>query len=77
LPDPEPQIGTFSESVRTRRKFALNELNAHRSCTLVNLGVIAARLGRTLHYDPAAQRFRDDETANGFIHQPMRAPWVL
>jgi hypothetical protein len=77
LPDPEPQIEIFSESVRSRRKFALNEMNGHRSCTLVNLGVIAARLGRTLHYDPAAQRFRDDEAANRLIDQPMRAPWTL
>jgi predicted dehydrogenase len=77
LPDPEPQVETFSESVRTRRKFALNEMNAHRSCTLVNLGVIAVRLGRTLHYDPVAQRFHDDEAANRLIDQPMRAPWVL
>ncbi|MGE5359692.1 MAG: Gfo/Idh/MocA family oxidoreductase [Bacteroidales bacterium] len=77
LPDPEPQADTFSESVRTRRKFALNEMNAHRSCTLVNLGVIAVRLGRTLHYDPVAQRFRDDEAANRLIDQPMRAPWTI
>ncbi len=77
LPDPEPQIEVFSESVRTRRKFALNEMNGHRSATLVNLGVIALRLGRTLHYDPVAQRFRDDEAANRLIYQPMRAPWVL
>ncbi|MFA5588380.1 MAG: Gfo/Idh/MocA family oxidoreductase, partial [Mariniphaga sp.] len=27
LPDPEPQIGIFSESVKTRKKFALNETN--------------------------------------------------
>ncbi|MEW5981471.1 MAG: Gfo/Idh/MocA family oxidoreductase [Acidobacteriota bacterium] len=77
LPDPEPQILTFSDSVRTRRKFPLNEANAHRSATLVNLGVIAVRLGRTLHYDPERQRFRDDEAANLLIDQPMRAPWVL
>lgn len=76
LPDPEPQIQVFSESVRTRRKFALNELNAHRSCTLVNLGVMAVRLGRTLHFDPVAQRVRDDDAANRLIHQPMRAPWT-
>jgi hypothetical protein len=77
LPDPEPQIGTFSESVRTRKKFALNEINAHRSATLVNLGVIVVRLGRTLHFDPVASRFRDDEAANRLIDQPMRAPWVI
>lgn len=77
LPDPEPQIETFSDSVRSRKKFALNEMNGHCSCTLINLGVIALRLGRTLHYDPVVQRFRDDEAANRLIHQPMRAPWIL
>jgi myo-inositol 2-dehydrogenase / D-chiro-inositol 1-dehydrogenase len=77
LPDPETQIELFSDSVRSRKKFALNEMNGHRSCTLINLGVIALRLGRTLHYDPAAQCFRDDEAANRLIHQPARAPWTL
>ena len=77
LPDPDPQITTFSESVRTRRKFALNETNAHRSATLVNLGVIAVRLNRTLHYDPERQVFRDDDAANRLIDQPMRAPWTI
>lgn len=77
LPDPEPQIETFSESVRTRRKFALNEMNGHRSSTIVNLGVIAVRLGRTLHFDPVAQRFVGDEAANRLMDQPMRAPWKI
>jgi len=77
LPDPEPQITSFSESVRTRRKFALNEINGHRSCTLVNLGVIAVRLGRNLKYDPVEERFIDDEGANRLIDQPMRDPWRI
>lgn len=77
MPDPEPQLGTFSDAVRTRRKFALNELNGHRSSTIVNMGVIALRLGRSLTYDPVAQRFKDDEAANRLIDQPMRAPWVI
>jgi len=76
-PDPEPQIATFSDSVRSRRKFALNESNGHRSSTIVNLGIMAVRLGRTLHYDPVAQRCVNDEAANRLIDQPMRAPWVL
>lgn len=75
LPDPAPQITDFSESVRTRQKFALNESNGHRSCTMVNLGVIAVRLGRNLRYDPDAQRFIDDEGANRLLKQPMRGPW--
>lgn len=75
LPDPAPQITDFSEAVRTRRKFALNEANGHRSCTLVNLGVIAVRLGRNLKFDPDALRFIDDEGANRLLNQPMRGPW--
>jgi predicted dehydrogenase len=77
LPDPEPQITSFSESVRTRQKFALNEVNGHRSCTLVNLGIIALRLGRNLRYDPVNERFIDDEGANRMIFQPMRSPWTI
>ncbi len=77
LPDPEPQIDTFSESVRTRQKFALNEENGHRSGTIVNMGIIALRLGRTLHFDPVKQEFINDEEANRLIDQPMRGIWKI
>jgi len=77
LPDPEPQVTDFPTAVRNRQKFALNEANGHRSCTLVNLGKIAVRLGRTLHFDPEGQQFIGDEAANRLIHQPMRAPWYI
>lgn len=76
LPDPEPRITTFAESVRTRQKFALNEMNGHRSCTLVNMGILAVRLGRTLNFDPDKQQFINDDAANRLINQPMRAPWT-
>jgi len=75
--EPMPQIGTFSESVRTRQKFALNEMNGHRSCTIINLGVTALRLGRSLDYDPVAQQFINDDAANRLINQPMRGTWTL
>ena len=77
LPDPEHQVTDFSKSVRSRKKFALNEGNSHRSCTLVNLSKIAVRLGRPLRFDPDKQVFIGDEEANRLIHQPMRAPWRL
>ena len=77
LPDPEPQLTDFSRAVKTRQKFALNEENAHRSCTLVNLAKIAVRLGKPLRFDPVAQRFTGDEEANRLINDPMRAPWHL
>ena len=66
---------TFSESVRTRRKFALDEDKGFRSATLVNLGLIALRLGRNLVFDPDRICFPHDQGANALIHQPMRGPW--
>ncbi len=77
LPDPEPQITVFSESVRTRKPFALNEENGHRSCILVNMGVVALRLGRNLTFDPVKQVFKNDEAANSLIDQPMRGEWHI
>ncbi|MFZ2052917.1 MAG: Gfo/Idh/MocA family oxidoreductase [Candidatus Aminicenantales bacterium] len=77
LPDPQPEPEDFSEAVRRRRKFALNEANGHRSCTLVNLAKIAVRLGRGLRFDPVTQRFIGDEEANRLADEPMRAPWHL
>jgi myo-inositol 2-dehydrogenase/D-chiro-inositol 1-dehydrogenase len=77
LPEPEPQVTDFEYAVRNRKKFALNESNGHRSCTIVNLGVIAVRLGRPLRYDPVKELFVDDDEANRLIDQPQRAPWYL
>jgi predicted dehydrogenase len=77
LPDPAPQVTDFVQAVKTRQKFALNEINGHRSCTLINLAKIAVETGRPLHFDPKKQRFIDDKDANSYISQPMRAPWKI
>ncbi len=77
FPDPAPQVTSFSESVKTRQKFALNEINGHNSCTVVNMGKIALQLGRSLRFDPLKQEFIDDEAANRLINQPMRGPWKI
>jgi myo-inositol 2-dehydrogenase/D-chiro-inositol 1-dehydrogenase len=77
LPEPPPQVTDFVEAVKTRQKFALNEINGHRSCTLINLAKIAVQTGRPLHFDSKKQRFVDDKAANAFIEQPMRGPWKI
>jgi predicted dehydrogenase len=50
---------------------------AHRSITIAHLGNISLRLGRDLKWDPAAERFIDDETANEMLTRPMREPWKI
>ncbi|SFG47443.1 Gfo/Idh/MocA family oxidoreductase [Pontibacter chinhatensis] len=77
FPDPEPQVTDFVQAVKNRQKFALNEENGHRSCTLVNMGLAALRLGRNLKFDPVKQEFINDEGANRLVYQPMRSDWTL
>lgn len=76
-PEPTPQVTDFLQSVRTREKFALNEINGHRSCTLVNMGLIALRLNRSLKFDSVKEEFINDDAANRLINQPMRGPWSM
>lgn len=77
MPDPEPQVTDFIESVKYRKTFALNEMNGHRSCTIINMGKIALQLGRNLKFDPVQQVFIGDDEANRMINPPMRAPWNI
>ena len=77
LPEPDAMVTSFNDSVKTRQKFALNEVSSHRSNILVQLAKIAIRTGRKLQFDPVAQRFIGDEEANRLVDEPMRAPWHL
>lgn len=77
FPEPLPQVTDFSDAVRTRTKFALNEENGFRSGTIVNLAIAAIRLGRSLEFDPVNLKFINDDAANALIHQPMRGPWSI
>jgi len=77
FPEPPDQVVDFVDAVKKRQKFALNEDNGYRSCTLVNMGITAVRLGRSLKFDPNTQFFMDDEEANRLVDQPMRGPWTI
>ncbi len=75
--DPKPQLTDFVHAVKTRQKFALNEDNGHQSCTLVNMGLIALRLGQSLEFDINERSFVNNDAANRLIHQPMRGEWTI
>ncbi len=76
MPDPPPQITDFHESVRTRKKFALNEENGFWSCTMINLGKIAHRTNKSFNFDPKTLKI-DVPECDALIRQPMRAPWKI
>jgi len=77
LPEPAPQLTDFHEAIINNKKFALNEENGFNSCTLVNLGKIAHRVGGNLKFDPKAMRFIDNKLANSLVDQPCREKWQL
>ena len=77
MPDPEPQVTDFLDSVKYRKPFALNESNGFRSCTIINMGKMALQLGRSLRFDPVTQLFINDDEANRMINPPMRSPWNI
>jgi myo-inositol 2-dehydrogenase / D-chiro-inositol 1-dehydrogenase len=76
LPDP-PRLVPFAEAVRTRQQAGGNAETSHRASTALNLANIAIRLGRTIRWDPVAERIVGDEEAQRFVDIPLRAPWHL
>lgn len=67
----------FLDAIRTGREVTAPPEGAHRSTSACHLMHIAMRLGRKLRWDPAAERFVNDETANRMLGRAMRAPWSL
>lgn len=66
----------FVDCIRSRRETVAPCEVGHRSATMGHMGNIAMRLGKTLGWDPVAERFDDDE-ANRFLARPMRGRWTL
>ncbi|MBI1790029.1 MAG: Gfo/Idh/MocA family oxidoreductase [Acidobacteria bacterium] len=69
----------FTDAVRSRRWETLNaEINeTHLSTALCHLGNIAYRLGRELHFDPAAEKFVNDREADQLLTREYRKPYVV
>jgi len=65
------------DCIRTRREPSTGAEIGHRSASLGHLAIIAYRLGRSLKWDPAAERFIGDEQANRLRSRAMRSPWRM
>jgi len=49
----------------------------HYSASLCHLGNLATRLGRTLHFDPATEKFVGDDEANHLARGAYREHWAV
>ncbi|MCU0914703.1 MAG: Gfo/Idh/MocA family oxidoreductase [Planctomycetes bacterium] len=67
----------FIDAVKTRGPTLEDAEVGHRTTSLCQLGHIALQVGRKLTWDPQAERFTNDETANRLLGRPMRSPWCL
>jgi predicted dehydrogenase len=67
----------FIDCVLSRQETAAPPEVGHRSASVCHVGMIAARLGRDLHWDPAREVFPKDREANRLLSRPFRAPYAL
>ena len=65
------------ECVRSREPTICPAEVGHRSATVCQLGNIAYWLRRKLRWDPARERFLEDEEANRLAGREVRSPWEL
>jgi predicted dehydrogenase len=69
-------MGNFLACVRSRKPAICDAETGHRSVSLCHLGVIAIRLGRKLHWDPAKEQCINDKQADGWLARVQRKPWT-
>lgn len=67
------------DAIRSRDPNSLNGPveTAHTSSALAHLGNISYRLNRQLEFDPEAERFPNDQTANEFLSRGYRSPFIV
>ena len=74
---PAGEHRNFLDCVKSRQDPYFPAEIGHRCCSVMHIGNIAMDLGRKMHWDPAAERFRNDETADLLRSRAMREPWGL
>lgn len=77
LYESDDHVGNFLDCVRSRRQTVCPIDIAVRTDTICQLSDIAIRTGRPLKWDPAAERFSNDDEANRLMARAMREPWRL
>ena len=49
----------------------------HRACSACLIHHIAMKLKRKVFWDPARERFKNDDEANGMLSRPQRPPYIV
>ncbi|NND04977.1 MAG: Gfo/Idh/MocA family oxidoreductase [Saprospiraceae bacterium] len=71
----EDQHGNWLDCIKSREAPISTAEVGHRVCTTCLISHIAMKLPRKLQWDPANERFREDDEANAMLSRTQRAPW--
>ena len=74
---PAGEHRNFLDCVKSRRDPYFPAEIGHRCCSVMHIGNIAMDVGRKLRWDPKAEKFPNDDTANLMLARAMREPWGL
>jgi predicted dehydrogenase len=75
---PEPgneHLKNWIQCIKSRNRPAADVEIGHRSATVCHLGNIARETGRKLKWDPVAEKFVGDASANQLVSREQRAPY--
>ncbi|MBI5394857.1 MAG: Gfo/Idh/MocA family oxidoreductase [Verrucomicrobia bacterium] len=67
----------FLDCVKSRRRPYFPAEISHRVSAVAHIGNAAMLLGRKLRWDPVAERYLNDDTANRLRNRFCREPWTL
>jgi len=72
-------VQNFLDAVRAGDPSKLNAeiIEGHYSSALCHIGLLSARLGRSLEFDPKKERYIGDKEANRYLSRKYRAPFVV
>ena len=74
---PQDHVADFFAAVAERRDPIADVFGHHRSLTTCHLAGIAARIGRKIAWDPAAERIVGDDLAQSFVAREPRRGYAI
>jgi predicted dehydrogenase len=69
--------GNWLDCVKSRKPPIAPVEVGHRSCSTCLIHHIAMKLKRKLYWDPAKERFKNDDEANSMVSRPQRWPYMI
>ncbi|MCE4563429.1 Gfo/Idh/MocA family oxidoreductase [Maribellus sp. CM-23] len=71
----EEQHGDWLNAIKTRKQPICTAETGHRACSVCLISDIAMQIPGVLEWDPATERFKNNDLANSMLSRPQRYPY--